>query len=125
MVSAFISREFGYGFSLLSSGYLQKVNSFSEGQDYTCENAAMSKYGNMKKQKLTEQIFVKWLEYGASKEGYWNYDSMAIQIENCIDVLQVLFPQFDIVFLLDYSNGHDKIRPDCLNPTRMQKLFLW
>ena len=70
MVSAFISRELGYSFPPLSADYLQRINSFREGQAYTCEDAAMSTYGSTKNQKLTEQPFIKWLEYGASKEGY-------------------------------------------------------
>jgi len=61
---------------------------------------------------LTKSPFVFWLDYGANAEGYWNYDRMVIQLEDCVDVLQVLYPHFDFAVLFDHSNGHDRLQPN-------------
>ena len=48
---------------------------------------------------------------------------MVLQLEDCIDVLQVLHPQYDYVFLFDHSCGHDRQRPDGLNHHTLNKGF--
>ena len=53
--------------------------------------------------------------YGSNGDGYWTYKSMAIQMEDCIDCLKHLHPEFDILFLVDHSNRHDCLQPDGLN----------
>ncbi len=40
-----------------------------------------------------------------------------------MDVLKVLYPHYDFVFIFDHSCGHDKKRPDGLNPQRLTKSF--
>ena len=55
--------------------------------------------------------FVRYLNYGASKDGYSTYCHMGIQIEDYIVCLQYLYPQFEYMFELDNSNGHTV---DCL-----------
>ena len=40
---------------------------------------------------------------------------MVIQLEDCIDVLKVQFPDFDVVVLVDHSNGRNRLQPDGLN----------
>jgi hypothetical protein len=40
---------------------------------------------------------------------------MVLQLEDCIDVLKVLYPQFDFLFLFDHSCGHDRQKEDGLN----------
>ena len=46
-----------------------------------------------------------------------------MQLEDCADVLQHLYPQFDYLFLFDHSSGHDKQREDGLNVKKMTKSF--
>jgi hypothetical protein len=46
-----------------------------------------------------------------------------LQLEDCVDCLQALFPQFDFLFLFDHSNGHDRTKPDGLSTTRIRKRF--
>ena len=46
-------------------------------------------------------------KYGASAEGYWTYDRMIFQLEECIEYLKVLHPQYDFVFLFNHSCGHE------------------
>ena len=66
------------------------------------------------KPPLAESPFVRHLDYGSGKDGYWTYRHMVIQIEDCIDCLKVTHPDFDYVFELDHSSGHDAERSDGL-----------
>jgi hypothetical protein len=59
--------------------------------------------------------------YGAN--GYWKYDHMVLQMEDCIDVVKVLWPNFDFLFLFDHSCGHDRCRPNGLNNKSLNKGF--
>ena len=45
------------------------------------------------------------------------------QLEDCVGVIKVLHPHFDIMFLVDHSCGHDRQRPDGLKVTALNKLF--
>ena len=38
-----------------------------------------------------------------------------VQVEDVMDVMDVWFPTFVIVFQVDHSSGHDKFKPDGLN----------
>jgi hypothetical protein len=75
------------------------------------------------KADLESSPFVQLFEYGANKNGYWNYQWMVLQLEDCIDVLQALYPQFDYLFMFDHSCGHDKKRPNGLNAPNLRKGF--
>ena len=77
----------------------------------------------MEKQPLTKNPFVKEFEYGAASERYWTYQHMVLQLEDCINVLNVLYPQYDYLFLFDHSCRHDKQREDGLNVENMSKSF--
>ena len=120
MISAFVSREFGYGFELNNED-LVKVNTYRRGKQYSDRDAARKKMGNANKKPLTTSPFVIKFEYGVQGEGYWNYDAMSVQFEDCIDCMKVLHPQYDIIFLFDHSCGHDRKRPDGLNAGAMSK----
>jgi hypothetical protein len=63
------------------------------------------------------------LEYGANNKGYWTYESMVLQLEDCVDCVKALFPQYDYLFLFDHSNSHDCTKPDGLSTIRIRKLF--
>ena len=66
---------------------------------------------------------MRFFEYGADQDGYWNYQHMVLQLEDCVDVITNLYPQYDFVFLFDHSSGHDKQREDGLNIKKMTKGF--
>jgi hypothetical protein len=57
--------------------------------------------------------------YGENQEGYWAYNNMVLQFEDAVNVLKVMHPSYDFVFLFDHSSGHAKQRPDSLNQHRM------
>ena len=110
---------------------------------YMDPDAAIKINGNSTKKNLLpdESPFCKLFDYGAQAEGYWTYDHMVLQMEDCIDVLDALFSRrctpnshnphnqfvpntatpnslvrlFDYVYVVDHSNGHDRKRPDGLD----------
>ena len=122
MLSSFVSREFGYGMEL-SDSVLALINRYRENTNYSDCDAAIQRNGRAKKNLLTQSPFIKELEYGANKEGYWTYECMSLQLEDCIDCMNVLYPQFDVVFLFDHSNGHDRLQPNGLSTTKIRKNF--
>ena len=73
------------------------------------------------KKPLTSDPFVVEFEYGSNGEGYWNYEAMSMQFEDCIDCIHVLYPMHEVVFLFDHSCGHDRKRPDGLNLNALSK----
>ena len=88
------------------------------------ETAATAVNGNPNKQPLTRSQFVVEFEYGASNQGYWDYNHMVLQLEDCIDCLQALHgDKYDFMFLFDHSSGHDKQRPNGLSVTQMIKHY--
>jgi hypothetical protein len=107
----------------LTADELDRVNEYREGQSYSDENSAMVKNGSKIKPKLTKSPFVQTLEYGANAGGYWNYDSMNLQLEDCIDCMTALYPHIQPVFLFDHSCGHDRMQPDGLSTTKIRKNF--
>ena len=107
MLSAFQSRETGFG-AHINRIQLDEINDSRRGKNYVDIDAAMAVTGQAGKKDLKESPFVVSFELGANNEGYWTYNHMSIQFEDCVDCLQVLYPQFDFVFLFDHSQGHAK-----------------
>jgi len=122
MVSAFQSRELGFGLELTETE-LGCINYYRETHRpfYVESESAVKVNGGAKKNKLEESPFVKFFEYGygAGKEGYWTYDHMAVQFEDCVDCIQALYPNFDSVWMFDHSCGHDRGREDGLIVSNM------
>lgn len=124
MVSLFVSREHGI-IREISDMILDEVNEQRLGKKYADEEAAIEILGSPEKKPLTKDKspFLHFFEYGENREGYWNYSNMVIQFEDAVDVLQVMHPTFDFIFLFDHSSGHAKQRPDGLNHHRMNRTF--
>ena len=89
IISAFVSREYGFNWELFQS-QLDQLNKTCENQIYVDEQAAISKKGTAKKEPIQSSPFKRQLEYGANKEGYWSHDDMILQLEDCIDCLTFL-----------------------------------
>ena len=127
MVSAIVSREFGFGVEW-TPALKKKVNERRRGQTYSDKEAAFRLRGTSEKEDLTSSPLVKEFEHGLNNEGYWKYEHMAEQIEDATDVIKVMLEDrdcghYDIVFMLDHSQNHNKKKPDGLNASRMNKLF--
>jgi hypothetical protein len=98
MVSAFICREYGL-IRKIDDAILAAVNIRRQGRKYADEEAAEDIYGTTLKQLLVSENspFLVLFEYGKNKEGYRNYNKMVLQLEDAVDVLQVMHPDFDFV----------------------------
>ena len=107
MISAFQSHKFRYGLEL-NDKQLARVNEFHEGKKYLDEKAATTKKNTAAKKPLTLSPFVLEFEYSASEEGYWSYQHMVLQVEDCVNVLKTIYPQYDFLFFFNYSCEHDK-----------------
>jgi hypothetical protein len=118
MVSAFQSREFGFGFEITAE-QLAAINLSRRGQKYVDEEAADEVRGKAEKADLTDSPFVKFFELGMANEGYWNYNHMALQFEDCIDCLVVMYPEYEFAFSFDHSQGHAKKLVNGLNASDM------
>ena len=104
---------------MISNKVLKAVNRKRKGQHYKDRDAAILRNGTSLKPPLLNSPFSYELEYGCGREGYWTYEHMVLQIEDCVDVLFHTHPQFDFLFLLDHSNGHDRMRPNGLNLNKL------
>jgi hypothetical protein len=52
------------------------------------------------------------------------YNSMVLQVEDCADVLNSLYPdEFEFLFLFDHSCGHDRMPDDALKVEGMNKAY--
>ncbi len=89
MISAVVSRELGWGVEW-TDALIEMVNQYRRGKKYQDEEAATKIHGKAEKSDLTSSPFVIEFEFGASSEGYWRYEHMVLQIEDCNDVLKVL-----------------------------------
>lgn len=79
---------------------------------YMDEQAATFSKGNSRKSPLKESPFIRYLNYGVGKYGYWTYRHMIMQIEDCVNCLKFMFPQYNFVFELNHSSGHASERPN-------------
>ena len=77
MVSAIMSREFGFGFKLTLQE-LAAINLCRAGKQYADEESATTLFGNANRKKLTESPFIRTLEIGIRKDGYWTYKHMVV-----------------------------------------------
>ena len=122
MVSAFQSREFGWGMEITDQ-QMVRINQRQIQQDYFDKVAANEVHGGTKKAPLTTSPFVRLFEFGG-KHGYWTGNHMILQTKDCIDCLREIFDeQYEFVFLYDHSSGHAKKRVGGLDAKNMNKGF--
>jgi hypothetical protein len=119
MVSAFQCREFGFGMEL-SEDDLFKINQKRLGTKYCDPAAAIEVTQTSEKQRLLESPFVRYIDVGENREGYWDYNHMVVQLEDVVDCLQVMRPDFDYLLLFDHSSGHAKKRIGGLDANKMK-----
>ncbi len=92
---------------------------------YTEAESASKLNGKTEKADLCESPFIKYFEYGygAGKAGYWTYDHMSLQFEDCVDMIQALYPEFDSIWMFGHSCGHYCRWEDGLNVANMQVMW--
>jgi hypothetical protein len=99
MVSAIVSHNTGFGLQL-DLTKLAKINYWRRGKKYTDEVAAMDVRNCIDKKKIKESPFIKYLELGANSEGYWGYNHVLLQLEDCVNCLKVVYyPHLDTLIL--------------------------
>jgi hypothetical protein len=104
---------------------LDEVDFQRQGKQYANQKAAIEILGSTNKSPLTcnKSPFLGFFEYGENCKGYWAYNNMVLHFEDAVDVLKVMHPAVDFVFLFDHNSGHSKQQPDGLNQNRMNRLF--
>jgi hypothetical protein len=104
MISAFVSREFGFGY-YISPEDLEKVNKERLGKHCIDKKAVKEIRENisMKAPLNTQSPFVIEFEYGMNNQGYWNYNHMIIQFEDCINDIKTIHPEFEFMILFDQA----------------------
>jgi hypothetical protein len=122
MLSAFQSRLTGFGREM-SEEDLNRVNEKRQGCTYLDVEAAREVLKTTSKLPLTESPFVRKILIGINNEGYWNSQHMAVQLEDVVDCLKILYPDFDFVFLFDHSQGHSRKREGALDVQCMNVSF--
>ena len=128
MFSAFCARCFGLGLTV-SDEELEEINQRRNSErfsHYISRDAAMEIYGSTKKKLLTDEdklTLVQSMMVGINADGYWNSNYMSLQIEDAVDVLSIVYPQCDIVFLMDQSSGHGKAAKDAIVVRELNKTW--
>ena len=104
MLSGFQARESGLGLGcILTNDVRSTVNDTRKGQTYKAENNAMLVYKSVLKKYITDDPLLRYFRAGMIREGCWNNSHIKLQLEDCVDFLEYLFPSFDFVFLFDQS----------------------
>ena len=102
MISALLSRLFGFGM-VMTENDMEKVNEMRQGKHYMDEYAANAiNRGSVYNPKIRNSPFVATFKYGACAKGYWTCDRMILQLEEYIDCLKVLHPQYHFFFIFDH-----------------------
>ena len=113
MISAFKSRDLGFGHRPFTNEEIIRINLHRQGKCYVDTEAAMELLGSVAKDDHPMQLggspFVRYLQIGKNKEGYWSSAHMAVQFEDVIDCCLALYGDtFDFLFIFDHSCGHDR-----------------
>jgi hypothetical protein len=74
MVRALVLRAFGFGFNTTTK-QLSAINVRREDECYADADAATYLLGSPAKKPLNKSPFIRCLDYGAGKDGYWTYST--------------------------------------------------
>jgi hypothetical protein len=123
MASGLTAREFGLGLgSRLTPALRNEINESHRGnKSYVSMGDAELVRGSTIKRDFKDSYNpgLAFFRTGVQHEGYWNSSHAKLQLEDVVDALSTIFPQFDLVFLFDQSSGHTKMRIDSLHIRNM------
>ena len=150
MVSAFTDTARGFGLPM-SEAELAQVNALRRSCDYASVDSAIAINGTASKPPLPlpddfRSPGIRFLKYGQNKEGYWDYDRMALQMEDVLDCVGVVYgassaavadakarapPEAEVDWSrgfatlqeMDWSSGHGRKKPDGLDAAKMNEKF--
>ena len=119
MASGFTANEFGLGLGLrLTPAIRNDINESQQRYErYVLTGDAELVKGSPIKTEFKDSYdpSLAFFRTGVQHEGYWNSSHAKLQLEDVVDALTTIFPQFDLVFLFDQSLGHTKVRSDSLH----------
>ena len=99
MIRGFQAREFDAGLgSLLPLSVITRVNMNRLGTNYKSEEDAKLIFNSVSKTDLTNDPTLRYFRAGVNKDDYWNSSHMKIKLEDALDCLVVIFPQFNFKF---------------------------
>ncbi len=101
MTSGFTAREFGLGLgSRLTPAVRAKINeSRRQNKAYLSTADAELVKGSSDKADFSETYdpCLAFFRSGVQHEGYWNSSHAKLQLEDAVDAISTIFPQFDCV----------------------------
>ena len=118
--SVFSMRELGYALKIIPLD-LAKVNIYRSREKYFNEEAAIAVNANSNNIVLNTSSFLHFFKYGASTDGYWNYNQTWLYFEDCMDYVKV-YPTYNIGVLFDHSSRYINKKKDSLNISGTTKL---
>jgi hypothetical protein len=98
MISAVVDSHNGFGLPMTSSQIVE-VNQFR---------------ASLGKEPIITSPGLKFFDYGLNKEGYWNFNTFKIQVDEIVDCCEKIHPGKQLVFEVDQSSGHTKTKDDGL-----------
>ena len=107
MISAIVNRTWGFrtnGNQILPEQFheINQLRLHPSHNTYILTEAALNVNGHTAKGPIEDcGAFCRLFEYSANNDGYWNYNTMALQMEDFIDCIRVLVPDHDFVILYD------------------------
>ena len=124
MISGYQAREFGLGLGYLYTKQVEeKVNKEREEKSHLLEeDSKIERANNAKKDKLTCDPTLQFFQSGAN---HWNSSHNKLQLEDVSDVLPIIFPDHNFVFLFHQSSGHTKMRESGLTTTKNECKLWW
>ena len=103
MASGFTAREFGLGLgSRLTPQTRNEINeSHRQGKTYLSAADVELVKGTSNKADFPETYdpCLSFFRSGVQHEGYWNSSHAKLQLEDAVDAISAIFPQFDCVLL--------------------------
>lgn len=79
----------------ISVNELSEIKKMRVSKTYADKEGATYLYGSSAKKALLESPFVRFLNYGQGKDGYWSYKHMVLKIEDCSTDCLLFLPEFD------------------------------
>ena len=113
MISAFKSRDLGFGHPPFTEEEIIRINLYRQDKSYVDSEAAKELLGSDQKNdcplKVGDNPFIRHLLIGKYNDGYWTSAHMALQFENVVDCCVALYGDvYDFMYLFDHSCGHDR-----------------
>jgi hypothetical protein len=116
MLSAIILPDKGFGVPLTDAEALQ-LNAAGHHNAYEFKDQPDRLW------KGGDYLGLQFFDFGAKRDGYWNCDKMAKQLEHFIKGYDILFPSNQLMMQLDHSSGHTKYSDDALAVSHMNMKY--